>query len=194
MGLDMYLYKKHYVKNWDHNPEERKTEVNVKLGGKKHPGIDTDKVTYIQEEVGYWRKSNHIHQWFVDNCQEGVDNCRESYVDLEKMKELLETCKEIRDNCPLVKGKVENGYSYGENGEKISNMVEGELMTNPESAEDRLPTASGFFFGGTGYDQWYMNDITDTIKILETELKKYEELEKLGIPISLPEYYYRSSW
>lgn len=193
MGLDMYFYKKTYVKNWDHN-HGTKNEVSVKLNGEPHPGVDPSKVSYIQEEVGYWRKANQIHQWFVDNCQDGVDECQESYVDLEKVKELLQICKEIRDNCPLVKGKVENGYSYGENGEKISNMVDGEVMTNPEFAEDRLPTQSGFFFGGTGYGGWYMNDITNTIKILETELKKYEELEKSGLGIGLPEYYYRSSW
>jgi hypothetical protein len=23
MGLDMYLKREHYVKNWDHNPEEK---------------------------------------------------------------------------------------------------------------------------------------------------------------------------
>ena len=193
MGLDMYFYKKTYVKNWDH-AKDRKHEVSVKLNGEPHPAINPENVTYIQEEVGYWRKANHIHAWFVDNCQDGEDNCQESYVDLEKMKELLQICISIRDNCPLVTGKVENGYSYGEDGEKISNMVDGELMTNPEFAEDLLPTQSGFFFGGTGYDQWYMEDILNTIKILEPELKMYEELEKLGLAFSLPEYHYRSSW
>jgi len=193
MGLDMYFYKKTYVKNWDHVPEYDH-EVSVKLNGEPHPGIDPSKVSYIQEDVGSWRKANHIHAWFVDNCQKGVDECQESYVDLEKIKELLGICIEIRNNCPLVKGKVENGYSFGKDGEKIFNYVDGELMTNPEFAEDRLPTQSGFFFGGTGYDQWYMQDILDTIKMFEAELKKYEELEKLGLTLGLPEYYYRSSW
>jgi hypothetical protein len=194
MGLDMYLSKKTYVQNWNHTPEERKTKLTVKLGGKKHPAIDTKKVTYIQEEVAYWRKANHIHQWFVDNCQDGNDDCRESWVDREQLVELVELCKEIRDNCPLVKGKVQNGYTFGEDGEKIFNMVDGELMTNTEFAEERLPTQEGFFFGGTGYDQWYMQDILDTIKVLEAELKKYDELDKQGLGLGLPEYYYRSSW
>ena len=194
MGLDMYLSKKTYVENWDHTPEEKRTKVTVKLGGKKHPGINLDNVTYIQERLGYWRKANHIHQWFVDNCQKGVDDCRDAWVDPEQLWELLELCKEIRDNCPLVKGKVENGYTFGDDGEKIFNYVDGEVMTNQEFAEDRLPTQSGFFFGGTGYDQWYMQDILDTIKLLEEEKKKYEKLEKAGLGLGLPEYYYHSSW
>ena len=167
----MYLYKKTYVKNWEHSPE-RKHKIVVKLNDKPHPGIEPSKVTYIQEEVGYWRKANHIHQWFVDNCQNGVDECQEAYVDLEKMKELLQICLAIKNECKVVK----------------------EQMTKPEFAEELLPTQSGFFFGGTEYDKWYMNDITNTIKILKDELKKYEEVENLRLPFSLPEYYYRSSW
>lgn len=194
MGLDMYLSKKTYVQNWDHTPEEKKTKVSVELNGKPHPGINLDKVTYIQEEVGYWRKANHIHQWFVDNCQKGEDDCREAWVDPEQLNELLTICIQIRDECPLVKGKVENGYTFGEDGEKIYNMIDGEVMTNQELAEELLPTQSGFFFGGTGYDQWYMQDILDTIKMLEAELNKYDELDKMGLGLGLPEYYYRSSW
>jgi hypothetical protein len=37
-----------------------------------------------------------------------------------------------------------------------------------------LPSASGFFFGGTEYDEWYFKDISNTIvyltEILEDEL------------------------
>ena len=42
MGLDMYLSKKTYVKNWKHD-ENRKHEVEVKLNGEPHPGIDPSK-------------------------------------------------------------------------------------------------------------------------------------------------------
>jgi hypothetical protein len=50
-------------------------------------------------------------------------------------------------------------------------------------AESLLPSASGFFFGATDYDEWYYNDITNTIKILEDALQS-----KGG------EIYYSSSW
>lgn len=41
------------------------------------------------EEVGYWRKANQIHKWFVENVQGGIDNCdyhEVSKAQLEKLK------------------------------------------------------------------------------------------------------------
>ena len=171
MGLDMYLYKKHYVKNWSHQTPEEKTKLTVKKGGKKHPEINPDKVTYIQEEVGYWRKANAIHVWFVANVQNGVDECQESYVDPTKLKALLQTCISVRDNSNLITDKE------GPN-------KEGKVIEDTTFAEDLLPSQSGFFFGGTEYDEWYLKDIEDTIKILEAELKLEHRVE----------YYYRASW
>ena len=55
--------------------------------GKKEKGS-----TEIQE-VGYWRKANHIHNWFVQKVQNGIDQCEEHEVSREKMKELLAECK-----------------------------------------------------------------------------------------------------
>jgi hypothetical protein len=45
--------------------------------------------------VGQWRKSNQIHKYFVDNCQDGRDDCREYYADREKLAELLSLCKQV---------------------------------------------------------------------------------------------------
>ena len=64
MGLDMYLSKKTYVKRWDHNRPEEQHEVTVRLGGVARKDIDPKKISYIEEEVGYWRKANQIHKWF----------------------------------------------------------------------------------------------------------------------------------
>jgi len=186
MGLDMYLYKKHYVKNWDHNTD-RKFEIVVKLNGENHTVIDTSKISSIQEDVGYWRKANQIHDWFVKNCQNGEDNCQESYVDQSKLEELLQICKDIKANCKLVEGKVANGYTFDENGEKKYDYIDGLVMENEEYAADLLPTAEGFFFGSTGYDQYYLQDIDNTIEILEKELST-------DWGIHTPEYYYRASW
>lgn len=97
MGLDMYLHRKTYVKNWQYDPDE-KHEVTVKLNGEQHPFIDVSKVVYIEEEVGYWRKANAIHQWFVENCQGGVDDCKGYYVDETNLEELLNICKQIKED------------------------------------------------------------------------------------------------
>jgi len=49
----------------------------------------------IEIKVGQWRKSNQIHQYFVDNCQNGEDDCRLQYVRQEKLEELLDLCKQV---------------------------------------------------------------------------------------------------
>jgi len=70
MGLDMYLSKKTYVKQWSHNKPEDQYEVSVKRGGVTYPSIRPERVSYVTEEIMYWRKANQIHGWFVSNCQE----------------------------------------------------------------------------------------------------------------------------
>ena len=57
------------------------------------------------------------------------------------------------------------------------------VQADHSKAEELLPSASGFFFGGTDYDEWYYNDIENTISVLEDALE-----DKNG------EYYYTSSW
>lgn len=47
------------------------------------------------EDIGYWRKANAIHQWFVDNVQDGVDNCQEFEVRKEQLEELLEAVDKV---------------------------------------------------------------------------------------------------
>lgn len=160
MGLDMYLNRRTYVKNWDHMSDAEKHQITVKLNKKKHPYIKPKNISYITEEVGYWRKANHIHKWFVENVQNGVDECQESFPSFEQLKELLDLCEQVKKD--------------------------------PEKAGELLPTQSGFFFGGTEYDEWYMNDIDNTIKILKPLIKDAENKTE-GIRWS-PEFIYQSSW
>ena len=150
MGLDMYLEKRTYVRQWSHQTPEEQYNVEVTKGGEPVK-IDPKRVTYIVEEVGYWRKQNQIHQWFVENVQNGEDNCAEYCVSKGQLEDLLEICKKILNDNSL--------------------------------AEELLPTASGFFFGGTEYDEWYFDGIQNTIEILEGVLSD-----------TTADYYYSSSW
>ena len=146
MGLDMYLTKKHYVKNWGHNPNKHK--IIVKLNGEEREDINPEKISYIVEDVAYWCKFNALHKWFVDNCQEGEDNCKEHYVDAEQLRELLDTLKQAK--------KV---LDAGEDTAQLDTL---------------LPTDGGFFFGSTEYDERYKQNVEKTIEVLENELI-YEE-------------------
>jgi hypothetical protein len=119
MGLDMYLTKKIYIgANYEHN--EVAGTIDLKKSGKKVE-IDLNKVTYIEEGAGYWRKANAIHQWFVDNVQDGVDNCGTYYVSQEKMTMLLYLVNQVlEDNSkaeellPTQSGFFFGGYEYDE--------------------------------------------------------------------------------
>ena len=113
MGLDMYLFKRN-------------------LNKPKEDTID----------VGYWRKANQIHNWFVENVQNGVDDCGEYTVSPSQLKELLEICKQIHET------------------------------KDPKIAKTLLPTTEGFFFGSTDYDEDYFYDIKETITILTNVLEK----------------------
>ena len=187
MGLDMYLSKRTYVKNWNFMTNEEKHQVSVKKNGKIHPFINPDKVTYIAEECAYWRKANAIHAWFVSNVQDGVDDCKEYWVTKGQLQELYDACVLVRDNSKMVETKIENGYSLNEDGSKNINFIDGKKIEDPSVAEYLLPSQSGFFFGSTDYDQFYMEDIENTIKMLEPELKTEYGSDE-------PEYYYRASW
>lgn len=120
MGLDMYLKREHYVKNWDHNPEEKKFEITVNRGGKPYP-IDPEKISYITEEIMYWRKFNALHNWVVNNCANGVDECQRIYMSNNDLVDLYNTLKEVSvDNnkaeelFPTTAGFFFGGTDYDE--------------------------------------------------------------------------------
>lgn len=157
---------------------------------KKYSSWDTEKkygFTRITEEIGYWRKANQIHNWFVENIQNGEDDCdyhRE--VTEEDLKELLDVCNKVLASCELVPSNIENGYSFDENGNKVYDYVDGLAVKDPSIAAKLLPTTSGFFFGGTEYDEWYVNDIKNTIDIIT------KALETTNFDTEM--IYYVSSW
>lgn len=114
MGLDMYLYKKTYVKNWSHMSPEELHEITITKNGQP-TNIKSERISHIVEEVGYWRKFNALHQWFVNNVQKGIDNCQESYVDPEKLKKLLDTLKTISADRNLAPELLptQGGFFFG---------------------------------------------------------------------------------
>ena len=147
MGLDMYVIKR-------------------KKGQKVDEGAF--------DEVLYWRKANAIHKWFVDNVQDGTDDCRYYAVTKEQITELKNICQEVLDKVITVEGKVENGKSYKPETGWVTNYEDGLIITNPEVAEELLPTTSGFFFGSTNYDSWYLEDLKETVKKIEGLLETFD--------------------
>ena len=191
MGLDMYLKRRWYVQQWAHQNDEDKFQVTVTQGGEPFIAIDPARVSYVWEQVGYWRKANAIHKWFVDNVQGKTDDCKDYSVSIDQMKQLLTDVNTVLDRVTLVAGKVHNGTVY-KNGKAEEIYEDGMVISNPEVCEAVLPCSSGFFFGGLGYDQWYLEDLKLTKNILETCIAEYEAIPDLNQ--YRVDYFYQSSW
>lgn len=191
MGLDMYLEKCNR-KAWGfkdldidevkvNNPtlyEELKPLIVMR--GKYHPWE-----TFFAE-VGYWRKANAIHRWFVENVQNDEDDCGRYEVSKEQLEVLLEVCNEVLENCELIEGQIGNGYTFDANGKKIKQYIEGKYVEDTSVAEELLPTTDGFFFGSTDYDEYYIEDIKHTVDIVKEVLASTDFDKEMIV--------YTSSW
>ena len=152
MGLDMYLNKEIYVgANFEHR--KVKVSIDLEIGGEKID-VNASQLSAIDLQVGYWRKANHIHKWFVDNVQDGEDECDKSSVSIEALKKLKAVCEQV--------------------------------LADNSLAEKLLPTKEGFFFGQTGYNEYYFKDIKDTLDIINPLISEGGTYERT--------IYYRSSW
>jgi hypothetical protein len=91
MGLDMYLTAKRYVSDYNDKDKVLSTELM-----RHFPELtDQQTIQYVTVRVGYWRKANAIHKWFVENVQKGTDDCNSYHVPREKLQELRDTCERV---------------------------------------------------------------------------------------------------
>lgn len=152
MGLDMYLTARRYIPRHE-VVARRQADAVLNL----FPEVDISKVddysgVAVEFQVGYWRKANAIHRYFVEQVDGGEDDCEPVAVGRDNLQDLLALCKAV--------------------------------LVVPESAEEKLPTQGGFFFGDTEYGEGYRMDLIRTIEILEGALILPEEWD----------FYYRASW
>jgi len=142
MGLDMWLYAKKYFFDDDEK---------VKRISKEFSEMEDYSCKEIKFEVAYWRKANHIHKWFVDNCQEGVDECQNSYVSDEKLEELLKLVKEILENHSKAETLLpcEEGFFFG--GTEYDEWYFEDLKSTKEMLEKILRRIKD----GKGWDIYY---------------------------------------
>ena len=110
MGLDMYLRAEKYL-GWR---EEDKTKSAILELFPELAAIKAEPKS-ISFEVMYWRKSNQIHSWFVDNCQDGVDECQNTEVSREQLQTLLGLCKAVLADHSKAKELLEpqGGFFFG---------------------------------------------------------------------------------
>ena len=168
MGLDMYLRAKKYVSGYSHSNQVSQEAYDSLL---QAVGLDRSDVTddapsgSISLNVVYWRKANAIHNWFIENVAGGLDDCEPFEVSREELQALCFDIKEVLG---------------------VRDMQE----ANPDEAlpgpEDILPTASGFFFGDTEYDDYYWHYLEKTLSRIGNLLtnEKFADFD----------FEYRASW
>jgi len=138
--------------------EDARKDIHIKgLPNKEEYKFDINELSKLVFKAAYWRKANQIHHWFVENVQDGEDDCKRYYVDKEQLIELRKMC------------------------EKILNEKDKDKQL--KLAKKLLPPSEGFFFGTYEYDEWYFQDLKDTVKQL-----KNVEVD------SFNDYYYQASW
>ena len=144
MGLDMYLYKRHYNEIYDFKKKSAtakkltyKVFTEFEDGETKEQTIEINNPEFSGATLtpfAYWRKANAIHRWILE-ATDSEDKCQLIYIDGEKLKKLAEACKTVLNNHDL--------------------------------AEEVLPTQQGFFFGDTDYDEYYFEELQRTYDMLK---------------------------
>lgn len=111
MGLDMYL------RTADKDLAERMYYLNV-----KHDRVEESNFEYDMAMKGYicyWRKQSSIHNFFVQEAQNGEDDCGTYEVDFDSLKLLYERIKEViitgdDSKLPVIHGFFFNPPDYEE--------------------------------------------------------------------------------
>ena len=90
-----------------------KTEEVSPVFNSIFPDMKEFRVQEITWELAYWRKVNHIHQWFVDNVQKGEDDCGNYWVDRDKLIQLKELCEKTVKEKTMNYLPPQGGFFFG---------------------------------------------------------------------------------
>ena len=160
MGLDMYLYRQQYVSAYEWQRRQEEDEVST---------FDT-----IVNALGVTPAAHSPHLT-ADVCVaywRKANAVHKFFCDLDGGKDecqriavSVDKLIELRDMCAAV-------------------------LQEPAIASSVLPTQSGFFFGSYGYDEWYMDDMRNTVEQLDQILSA---IPKDADPWDYS-FYYHASW
>lgn len=206
MGLDMYLYAEKDIDRYNYksvggrftreiNPQY--DEVNTATQMKNLPNAETGDFK-ITKQIAYWRKANAVHGWIVRNCADGVDECQRIYLDKDDLIRLRNDClTALQDRGSAVETVETNNIVLDGVDEDIATRItdritfEGMKVRMAQDTIDLesnpIPPVNGFFFGGTEKDEYYYEQLANTVEIVNSILAVMLDNERLDI-------YYQASW
>ena len=147
MGLDMYLY-----------------------GIKKNQKDISEPSSGEWKEVCYWRKANAIHKWFSTKFIKKQDPWGYYEVEEKDIQGLLLLCKLLK----TLKENPNENFQWVKTDffEFVNNLDDGTMECADLIAMALLPPDNlGCFFGSGMVDDWYWENIDDTIEQLTKALE-----------------------
>ena len=157
MGLDMYLYRKEYVSTFAWTQDEKA----------------------VKEANLHSVIANHFN---VDPNMGGiyVDYCVAYWRKANAIHGwFVNTLAGGVDECQPIYVSLDKLIELRE----LANSV----VLAPAMAGDILPTQSGFFFGSSDIDEWYISDMKNTVDMLDKIISSVS-------PEDYPTFFYQASW
>ena len=156
MGLDMYLKGKRYLSKYSDETDPTRAEAIQKL------------FPELEGVNGLWGDNSCVQEVSIDAGYWRKANAIHDWF-VKNVQGGEDECRPhhvSREDLTALKTTCE------------------QVLADKKLARDLLPTASGFFFGSTEFDQYYFRDLEETVKIVD---------RCLAMPTAW-EFEYRSSW
>jgi len=156
MGLDMYLTAKRYL--WSDKDKEIAKDINDAVGVECDPEKRFVGSSLMVKEV-----SIDAMYWRKANAIHGwfVENCQGGKDECQETYVDRAKLVELRDLCKAV-------------------------VEHPDVNITGLEPTEGFFFGSTEKDDWYLQDLKNTVEGITNALE--------SLPENQYEFYYQASW
>jgi len=158
MGLDMYLYVEEYVsrKDWTSadRDEDNKTFSDIVSSLQLGDVVEPDSWTGLTVQIP-------VGYWRKANAIHGY---------------IVNEFADGVDECQMI-------YIPRAGMEELRTLC-ANVLAHPEKGLELLPPQSGFFFGSTNVDEWYLQDLKYTYELL-TRLLSNEKIDN---------FLYQASW
>ncbi len=154
MGLDMYLNGRRYISKYFDEQDENRAEA-------------------IAEQFPEINGTGHL----------GGSKVKEVIIEAGYWRKANAIHRWFVDNVQGGEDECRPHYVSRDQLKQLREICE-TVLKERKRASELLPSANGFFFGSTDYDEYYFSDIESTIRIIDDCLELPEAWE----------FEYRSSW